>query len=216
MKCFAIKSGEEYIRDGYRAVTSSYYYGTTLQLTEMEDEAKHYKTASPAKSWVKKNLAKYKEEYEYAQDLYINENAKYQTQKKSSGWASNWEVDRAKKKRDTAQTLVNWLSNAKVIELDIELPNFPSDNKVVWHSWYRDREKKSRMSLKICRTSKYHCKACGVMLKNIPYYEFYEANGMKVCIPCLHLRVDEIVSQYDKMDKKQKDTITNEIILGSI
>jgi hypothetical protein len=114
-----------------------------------------------------------------------------------------------------SKEILDWLNNAQVVELDIETPNFPSDLKIRFSRWRGD-DHSSRMSLKKVSHSKYCCKSCGVILKNIPFYDLPEGNSTKICVACLYLRLDGIKAAFEGMPEEFRTRLTNELILGSM
>ncbi|MCP3685948.1 MAG: hypothetical protein GY861_25155 [bacterium] len=218
MKCYAIKSGEEFIEDGYKAISTSYYSGASLKITDCDDDAKHYKSATPAKAWVRKYLKSYTADVPMLEAVYEEKLKEHNFQKGGNRnyYGNGWALNQAKGKYESAVKILSWLQKAEVVELELDEPNFPSDLKVTWNAWYAKQDKKVRMLARKDSKARTYCKSCGVTLKNVPYFEFPEANSMKVCVCCLKLKVDEINSTFERMDVKHREKITNELILGGI
>jgi hypothetical protein len=210
MKCFTIKSGDEYVADVYRVITNNYWDGHTLMTVGGEEEAKHYKNKSQPKSWIKNSIERMHEQFEEAQANY--DEAK-QNQNTWRGYTDSY-----KRKMTSCKKLLKWLEDAEVVELDLEKPNLDREHKVIFDAW-RTRNGtagKGEMKLQTMGQSRYHCKCCGIKLKNIPFYEFLEGNGYKVCIPCLYIRIDAIKSAFEGMPEDFRNSIVNELILGSM
>jgi hypothetical protein len=111
--------------------------------------------------------------------------------------------------------IFNWLTNATVVELDVESPNYLSTNKIMWSKW-RVRggtQGQSEMTIQTVTHSRWYCTSCGLRLKNVP---FYNVGNSRVCIPCLHLRLDNIKTVYERMPEDFRTSITNELIIGSL
>jgi hypothetical protein len=213
MKCFTIQSGDEFIADLPRVVTYSHYHGPTLNTVVCDDEAKHYKTVSPARSWLKKTTESMQLNYDRNKKTYD-----YET---GNGKAVNRTYMSASYKRryEADKVVFDWLKNANVVELDIEEPNYlDKDHKVMWDKWRQGdgTAGKSNMSLHKDRHSRYTCKACGLRLKNVPYYNIPEGNGSKICVCCLYIRQEAIKCAFEGMPEKFRTSIVNELILGAM
>lgn len=205
MKCFAITSGTEYIMDRYQPIIQTYWNGFVISTVEDVEEAKHYKNKNIPTKWVDKWLPKAKDEHKvYKKKL-----------KEATLGKTKYQITRYQENVDKAKIVVDWLTNASVIELDLEHPNFPNRDKIRWDE-YRHGDHASVMKLSHSTHSRYTCKACGIKLKNIPYYELPLGNSTKICIPCLHLRVESIKKAYEGMDEDFRESITNELVLGSL
>lgn len=206
MKCFTIQSGDEYVADVYRPVASVYYKGFEIVTVGGEDEAKHYRNRSQAKSWLKRQL----------------ENMEHEHKKNKADYDLNsgnrWSGPRIKNKYESAAQVWNWLDSAEVIQLDLEKPNFDRKFKIVWDKWRLSNGSagKSKLKIEIDTTSRHTCKSCGIKLKNIPYYNLTDGNPVKVCIPCLYIRQDTIKAAFEGMPEDFRTNIVNELILGSM
>ena len=207
MKCYTIKSDDTYVADVYRAITTSWYDGYAMATVDCEDEAKQYKNKTAPKAWIKSTLARMQRNHLCAETS-INT--------KGNG-GSTFYASSHKKRLDSSAKIISWLEDAVIIEIDVESPNFlDKDHKIVWDRWRMQAgsDGKSNMKLGMTRTSKYVCKSCGLRLKNIPYYEI--DGNVKVCIPCLQLRIEAIKSAYEGMPEDFRTNITNELILRSM
>jgi len=202
MKCYTIQYGNEYVANVPRVIRSSHWYGNEIQTVDCDDEAKHYKTKKIADTWL-------------GRTIYIQESALFQYKEELKNTTHSYSISRVRSLISKQNKLVSWLKNAKVVELDIETPNFNTKNTIRWSRWRNDN-RQSNMSLSMQSHGRYECKACGIILKNIPYYELTAGNPTKICIPCLHLRIESIKSAYEGMDEGIRETITNEILLGSL
>jgi len=205
MKCYAIKSGNEYIKDVPRPISNSYYHGAEIEVVDADDEAKHYKNKSAPKAWIKKNLANMVD--------YIAIAKKNIAETKSNQHHSYY-VKSYKDALDKCNRIKKWIENAVVVELDLEKPNFPCDLKLRFNRWYGN--KGSNMKLNKETHSRYCCKSCGVILKNIPYYELPEGNSTKICVACLYLRQEAIKIAFEGLPEDFRTQFTNELILGSM
>lgn len=205
MKCYAIQSGGEFIADVPRPISDS-YWNSDIQTVECDDEAKHYKTKGIPTKWLTKYIGKWDADIKRLQQEIVNAKGT----KNQSYYTNSYQT-----RLDGLEKNTNWVKDAKVVELDMEKPNFPSPIKVMWERWRGDNHK-SNMYLSTNTTSRYTCKACGLKLKNVPYYDIPEGNGSRVCIPCLYIRLDAIKTAYEGMDEDFRTTITNELILGGL
>jgi len=52
MKCYAIKSGNEYIANVPRPYIDRYWEANKLEITDDADEIKHYKSHKIATNWI--------------------------------------------------------------------------------------------------------------------------------------------------------------------
>jgi|GEM_PF-3079837 len=208
MKCYIIKSGTEYIADVTRPIRVRYYDGVQIQDTEHPDEAKHYKNKSAAVNWLSKTLKSMQAERDEAFTKY----------KDNQGNGSRWYTDLYKKRYESMDIILKWLSKATVEPLDIEVPNHMKKNKIKWDDWrvQCNEQGKAHISLDILGTARYSCKCCGIKLKNIPFYNIYDGNGCRICIPCLYIRMDNIKAAFEGMDEEYRTDITNELILGGM
>ena len=207
MKCYAIKSGDEYIADVSRAISESWYKGLQFNTTDDVDSAKHYKAKSAPRNWIRKNAEKYLQMHEY------------QLKRSTNSSVREWDQDRAEKLARTSKIIHEWVKDAVVEELDLEEPNFKSDSKVMWNTNYRyhkDSDHQSKMKLETVRHSRFTCKACQVKLKNVPFYVLYDCNNLRICVPCMYIRMDAIKNSFESMDEKQRTTIVNELMLGAL
>ena len=203
MKCYTIKSGKEYVADEAQIISNSYWNGINIKVVDCDDEAKHYKTINTPTAWLKRTLPKLEHDLEDCK-------RKLKLEKQSS---NKWNVGIYTTQVNKCMHIIKWLENAKVVELDLEKPNFPSDSKITWGKWRNDHS--SRMKLMKDTTNLYYCKSCSIKLKNIPYY-FIDDGRSRVCIPCLYLRVESIKSAFEGMDKDHRESIINELVLGSL
>lgn len=206
MKCFAIKSGNEYIDDTPTAIKYSYYYGVCLNIVDDVYEAKHYKNKSTPKIWIKKTLPKLIIEYKniiknYQEQLKVNK--------------SGYFVNNLKNKKDKIKGYINWVNNAKVVELDIEKPNFSSELKLRFNKYYNENHS-SNMKLNKVSNNRYICKSCGVVLKNIPFYEVDISSPIRICVTCLYIRAEAIKEAFESMPKDFRENFVNELLLGSL
>jgi len=207
MKCYIIKSGDTYIADVYRAITESWYDGYNFATVDCEDEAKTYEKKATPNAWINTTLKRMRKRFESAKESVKN----------NKNTTSSWYSGAHKKRHDSSKEIISWLEDAVVIEIDVESPNFlDKDHKIVWDKWRirAGSEGKSNMKLDMVRTSKYTCKSCGLRLKNIPYYQI--DNNVRVCVPCLQLRLEAIKSAYEGMPEDFRTSITNELILRSL
>ena len=209
MKCFTIKSGNDYVADVPRIITSSYYLGIKIQTVDDVDSAKHFKSIYPAKAWIKKA------------EVTITEKIKdYKARIKqciSTNNHNQWYVTSYRKTLKELKVLVEWIKIAQAIEIDVETPNFPCDLKLRFNNWRRQNaDHASKMTLGKVSHSRYSCKACGVILKNIPFYELTEGNSTKICIACLYLRLDAIKTAFEGMPEDFRTGFINELVLGSL
>lgn len=206
MKCFTIKSGNEYVADVSRVITSSYYDGKEINTVDCIDEAKHYRNSSVPKAWLNKTLFNIKDELL---------KSKKELKEAKSNNSTSYYIKDYQAKIDKAKKILNWLNKANVIKLDIEVPNFASDLKLRWNRW-RKNDRSSKMQLCKQTHSRYYCKACGVVLKNIPYYELPLGNSTKVCVACLYLRLEAIKTAFEGMPEDFRTSFINELVLGSL
>jgi len=208
MKCFIIKSGEEYIADGTRAISRSYYNGRTLNTTPHMDEAKHYNSPSVAKSWLKKTI------HTISDDLESGQN-ELQESKSHNPTGRSWTMQRIDDNIKNNEITLKWLQKATVESVEVETPNYSKKYKITWDKWRKHLENhgKGRMSIEISKVAKYSCISCGIRLKDIPYYNIDKS---RVCIPCLHLRHDAIEAAFLGMDEEFRNDITNELILANL
>jgi len=198
MKCYAIKSGNEFIKDVPRPISNS-YYNIKIEVVECDDEAKHYKNKSAPKQWIKKNLATMANNIEVDKNN-LKEARYYKPSFKDNIYKNSY--------------IHKWIDNAVVVELDMEKPNFPSDLKLRFNRYSGNTG--SNMRLRKETHSRYSCKSCGVVLKNIPFYELSEGNTTKVCVACLYIRQEAIKSAFEGLPEDFRTEFTNELILGSM
>ncbi len=202
MKCFAVKSGDEFTADIPRPIANRYYDGYHLSTVECDDEAKHYKTATQPKTWLRANIQR------------IN-NTVITTKKELANKSNRWYTNSLQRKIDTGKEVLAWLNAATVVELDLERPNYNTDMKLRWNRWRGD-DHASKMKLCKVGHNRYSCKACGVQLKNIPYYDLVDGNSTKICVACLYLRGDAIKAAFEGMPEDFRTTFINELLLGSM
>ena len=200
MKCFAIQSGDEYIGDTSRAISHSYYNGLIFNTVCNIEDAKHYKTKAAPKAWVKRTI----KGMTISRDQY-----EYNVQNDSSAYYAK----RNNKSLIVANEIVKFVEAAEVIELDLDEPNFPNEPyKLRW----RSENHKSHLSCNTVSHGRYACKACGLILKNIPYYELYTGNANKICIVCLKMRTEAINAAYESLPENFRDAVETEILVSSI
>lgn len=218
MKCYAIRIGgvviegteiPMYIKDVPRPISFHYSSGD-VERTQYEDEAKHYKTGNEAAKWIMKQVIMCREKLEF----YEAENAKdkeehpirHHTYKP---WAGHIKA---------RQSVIDILSNSVVVEVDVEVPSFYKKFSIRYDQ-YRERQGTAGKGLtQLCfRTdSRYSCKCCGIKLKKIPFYDFYDANNTKICIPCLYIRQEAIKSAFESMDEEFRTELHNELVIRSL
>jgi hypothetical protein len=214
MKCFTVKSGDQYIIDRPQVISNSYWDGANILVVEEEDEAKHYKSNSGTKNWLvgaTKRCKKQLQEYE-------NAVAQNQAKQKLNPRHQQYYLRGSITRRDRMQKIVNWLTSAEVVEIDVEFPNHVKTNKLRWIARWRsdNTNHPSNMKMEQHSHSRFHCKACGLKLKNVPFYTMPDGNNTRVCVPCLYLRMDAIKKAYEGMDEDHRESITNEHLLGAI
>ena len=203
MNCFTIKSGKEFIANSPRIIKNSYYC-TKVNTVDYEDEAKHYTTESKAKNWLKNTTKRYA-------SLFVVKTSVFKTYK-----SPNYIFREAKRHLAATKLVLDWLQDAHVVEIDVEVPNYNKTTIIEWRKDYRDNELShaSKMKLQYSKPNTY-CKSCGVRLKNIPFYLIDNYAG-RICVPCLYLRLDNIKAAYEGMDEDHRQEITNEHILGGL
>jgi hypothetical protein len=199
MKCFTIQSGDEYIGDCSRAITHSYYDGLAFNTVYSVDEAKHYKTKAAPKAWIKRTI----------KDMTPKRDQYDKNVKNGSGYF----LRRNKQSLIVANKIVEFVNAATVVELDLDEPNFPDKPyKLRW----RSEDHKSHLSCNTVTHGRYACKACGLILKNIPYYELYTGNANKICIVCLKMRTEAIDAAYQALPEDFREAVETEILVSSI
>lgn len=213
MKCYAIKSDKLYIKDVPRPITTG-WRDTILATTEDIDEAKHYRNHAIPSKWIKNamgnilnKISNYQKSIKALKTSQIG-----QTNSNNTNYIS-YQINHNIKRCDEYIDAETFLSKCSVIEIDVATPNFPSKYKI---SWCHHVNYCTGMALKQVTTSRYVCKSCGIKLKNIPYYDLPVGNSTKICVPCLHLRIDSIKKAYEGMDEDFRTKITNEILLRKL
>jgi len=205
MKCFTVKVGDNsYIDNVSRVIPNGYYArNEIIRLTNNENDAKHYKTKGQASGWLKTSIKKCEgRREEYTKNLKKELAGYYQTI--------------LKEKLDGVNDLIKRLTqDSRVVELDVEIPNFYDKNGLKFNEWYR-KYNRGGMELRCDNTSKYHCKVCGVKLKNIPYYIIPNSNNFRIGVCCLYLRKDNIISAFESMPKSLQNDIIAELTIGSL
>ena len=205
MKCYTVKIGDSrFIANVPRVITSGGWYSEGgVKTVTNENDAKHYKGRGQANAWINQNRKRYEGEDGQIEHLkqQIKENP------------SHWNVRYWQRTIDRLEKLLNDLGDARVIELDIEYPNFYDRNAI---KFCEHQRKWGGMELHTDSTAKRTCKCCGVKMKNIPYFEFKNSNSFRVCVPCLNMRIDAIKQAYEGMDENFREEVTNEIILGNL
>tara|TARA_R110002126_G_scaffold128271_1_gene270848 strand:- start:890 stop:1510 length:621 start_codon:yes stop_codon:yes gene_type:complete len=206
MKCFIIKNNEEFISDVTRPIIHE-YYDKVLVVAEDEVDAKHYRKNAIPKNWISKTIKALVAENDrsYADIEQIEQSRKI--------IHSSWKIDNNNKRILANNKIISWLTKAEVVEIETDSPNFNKDFKLRYGRY----DTQSRSNMKLCKSgnAKSMCRACGVILKNIPYYEFTRQTG-KVCVGCLYIRNDAIKAAFEGMPKDFQDEFISELVLGSM
>jgi hypothetical protein len=202
MKCFTVKIGDSrFIKDVPRVIVNSWNSKGISTVSDTE-EAKHYKSKGQANAWLKS-----------AVKSAVKTRLKKEKELDKIGDSQRWWKDSLKKDVKFYKELKVELGNAFIVELDIEIPNFYSKDGIKFdknRQWYQG------MNLYVDTTSRYHCKSCGVKLKNIPYYMITNSNQTKICVGCLSLREENIKKAFDGMDEDHRNELVSELVLGQI
>mgnify|MGYP003146498728 CR=1 FL=1 len=210
--CYAIQNKEEFIGDNNRPIRCSHWSGRSLLVEHCEENAKHYPKKVTPTNWIKRSIKMLNDDND-AIDVDVEQhNVKISNQAIGNHYGG-WLIDAAKKRRKSNIKIRAWLKSAKVVEIDVEQPNYNKDFKLR----YRDSSDTHSSDMKLCTTGNAMrtCRACGVVLKNIPYYEFTRQTG-RVCVGCLFIRQEAIKSAFEGMPQEFQDEFVAELVLGSI
>ena len=169
MKCFTVKIGDSrYIANVSRVIKNGWYSrrNGTVETVKCEDDAKHYKTKGQASTWIKSNRTRYEKQLP---DL---------VQRVKDAKGNQWNVHYYQEDVDRVKEILKHLDDARVVELDIDYPNFYNKDAIKFDEY---QSKYGGMDLRVDSTAKRICKCCGVKMKNIPYFEFRNSNSFRVC-----------------------------------
>ena len=206
--CYVIQNKEEFIADNNRPIRSN-WKGRSLKVAHCEENAKHYYKKATPTNWIKRSNKSLNDDND-AIDVEIEQ---YNNKNTTSSNYDSWRIDASKKRQKQNIKILAWLKSAKVVEIDVEQPNYEKDFKLR----YRDSSNTHSSDMRLCTTgnSQSTSRACSVVLKNIPYYEFTRQTG-KVCVGCLYIRNEAIKSAFEGMPQEFQDEFVGELVLGSM
>tara|TARA_R110000822_G_scaffold25990_7_gene78644 strand:+ start:850 stop:1497 length:648 start_codon:yes stop_codon:yes gene_type:complete len=212
--CYVIQSKEEFIGDNSRPIRTSNWKGRSLTVADCEENAKHYAKKAIPTNWIKRSNKSLNDDNDaIGVEIEQYNNNKNNKNTNSGNYYDSWRIDAAKNRRKQNIKILTWLKSAKVVEIGVEQPNYEKDFKLR----YRDSGDTHSSDMKLCTTGSAQstCRACRVVLKNIPYYEFTRQTG-KVCVACLFIRQEAIKSAFEGMPQEFQDEFVGELVLGSM
>jgi len=185
------------------------YNGYDITLVDSIEEAKHFKNKTTPKQWIKNSVQSNDDALKTAQESLADQIAG-----NPKNNANSYYVNRCQNVCASLKKIQKWLKNATVVSADLEAPNFPSHFKLRWNRYQHDHA--SIMRLESTTHGRYYCKACGVVLKNIPFYELPNGNSTKICVGCLYLRQESIKKAFESMPEDFRTGFINELIIGGL
>ena len=206
MKAFTISCGDRFLKDKHSPMSLGGYYNNGLSLTDDIDDTKNWKTRSAAGQWLKKAHSR----CDVRLAELLEDAKKYEAVAPLQQGYRNWSHNRnIEKTKDVTECKEN-LNDCKVIEIDIERPNFTCSTKPKYRF-----AGTGGMPITTVHISKHTCDLCGVILKNIPFTTIGHKQ-IKVCVPCLKLRQESIDAAFDSMDEDIRTELTNNYLLNNI
>lgn len=172
------------------------------------DNAKHWENKSVASRWIQSRINTINKKIAESQSEHDRISSTTYT-----GYNPQWQLQSCKNRIAKCNDIIAIVNTCNVIQIDADEPNFPNKKRLRFRG--RNESPSNNMHLHTESTSKYTCDSCSVVLKDIPFYNIGYRN-IRVCIPCLHLRQDNIVRAYETMPEDYRTEFTNELLIGAI
>lgn len=197
MKVYTIKveSPNRYISSNHQALHVSWSGNISLDMVSDISDARHYKSRSQAKHYLKNIQLRYNKLLKSIHELSKNHSFR--------------KAEYLKHFNDAKATLTPIVQGLVVDEYEIESLDETNvhevkNKRLEFMPYYKNNSRVRGITIETETTKRHHCKCCGVFLKNIPQVKINGIFGGVICCHCAINIGEQAKQKWDSLSNKDE------------